>query len=370
MTRTVFDNPMVAHIWAAQRQPHGRSSNGNISFSGSTLYSYATPIARLVRSADGSTVALLDRASYSVTTSRHQQYARSAAGHLTPLSVKYVTARGEGCAPSIPWGLEDWKSAEEIAGLCAADWEVYRIHTANMRALLEAFDASVSDMMGRRPSINTEGTLWESDTVECAHGVLAGLLRPAVEYAETFDLPAPRRNLPEIALMVAQSFAHKLALWNEPKAKAKRDKARARTAAGRTEQEAARHEARQEEARLRMLDAVQRLFKWREGASVPGYLLPHDTTLGAALRVTGEELQTSWGASVPLAHAIRVLRAVEACRAKGEGWKRNGHTLHVGHFQIDSIEPNGDFKAGCHFIKWQEVERVAGALGLLGRVEA
>lgn len=364
MARTVYDNRMVAHVWAAQRQPHGRSSSGNVSFSGPTLYSYATPIARLVRGADGGTVALLDCDSYSVTASKHQQYARRAAGHLPCLSVKYVTARGEGRAPSLPPGLEAWRPANE--GMT----EIDLIHAANMHALLEAFDASVSAMMHRKPSISTDGTYWEADTYVAAYEALLSDFGSVTRYASTFALPVPVRNLLEIAGMIQQSFAVKLAAWNEPKAKAKRDKARARTAAKREEREAVRREEQREVARLRTMQAEDRLKAWLEGASVPGYLLPHDADRGASLRVKGDQLETSWGASVPLSHAIRVLRAVEACRAKGEGWKRNGHTLHVGHFQVDCIQPNGDFAAGCHSIRWQEVERVAGALGLLGGVEA
>lgn len=81
--------------------------------------------------------------------------------------------------------------------------------------------------------------------------------------------------------------------------------------------------------------------------------------------VTGGELQTSRGASVPLTHALRAFRFIKLVRAKGEGWKANGKTVPVGHFRIDQIGPNGDFEAGCHFIQWAEVERLAGALGVM-----
>lgn len=38
--RTVFTNHMVAHVWAQQNQPHGRSGNGQFFFDGPTIYSY------------------------------------------------------------------------------------------------------------------------------------------------------------------------------------------------------------------------------------------------------------------------------------------------------------------------------------------
>lgn len=87
-------------------------------------------------------------------------------------------------------------------------------------------------------------------------------------------------------------------------------------------------------------------------------------TGGALLRVSGGELQTSLGAAVPLSHAVRVFRFVAECRAKGTSWQANGHTLHVGHFTVDRVYPNGDFKAGCHLIEWAESARIAAQLGL------
>lgn len=77
-------------------------------------------------------------------------------------------------------------------------------------------------------------------------------------------------------------------------------------------------------------------------------------------------LQTSQGADVPLAHALKAFRFIKLCRDKGQAWQANGRTVPVGHFRIDRIAANGDFHAGCHFIEWGEVERLAKALGVEG----
>lgn len=77
-------------------------------------------------------------------------------------------------------------------------------------------------------------------------------------------------------------------------------------------------------------------------------------------------LQTSQGAEVPLTHALRAFRFLKLCRDKAQGWQANGRTIPVGHFRVDSIAANGDFRAGCHFIEWSEVSRVAQSLGVLG----
>ena len=80
------------------------------------------------------------------------------------------------------------------------------------------------------------------------------------------------------------------------------------------------------------------------------------------LRVKGDTLETSLGAVVPLAHAINV--AVARCRRTGTEWNRNGRSLPVGQFQVDHIEANGNFHAGCRHIEWSECERVAELAGV------
>jgi hypothetical protein len=69
---------------------------------------------------------------------------------------------------------------------------------------------------------------------------------------------------------------------------------------------------------------------------------------------------------VPLSHAIRVFQFVKLCRERNQEWTRNGKTLRVGHFQVDCIHRDGSFQAGCHFIAWPEIERVARKHDLFG----
>lgn len=89
-----------------------------------------------------------------------------------------------------------------------------------------------------------------------------------------------------------------------------------------------------------------------------------DENGGAMLRIVGDRLETSHGAHVPLADAVKVFRMVKLVKARGQGWTRNGATLPVGYFQVDAIKPSGDFIAGCHKINWPEIERVAKLHGL------
>lgn len=67
-----MNNLEVARAWASQSKPCGRSSNGNFHFSGDTLYSYSTPIAKL-HTVNGKRVALHWAHEYSITTtSKHR----------------------------------------------------------------------------------------------------------------------------------------------------------------------------------------------------------------------------------------------------------------------------------------------------------
>jgi len=125
-----------------------------------------------------------------------------------------------------------------------------------------------------------------------------------------------------------------------------------------------------ENNRLRELERInaakrdeERRQLWLAGERV-GSIRFDAPTGGAALRIVGDELETSHGASVPLAHAIKAFRFVKLCRERGTSWQRNGRTIRVGHFQVDRIESSGDFVAGCHSFTWTEVERVARIAGV------
>ena len=83
--KTVFNNSMLAHVWAQQNQPHGRSDS--MRFEGSVAYSYAQPVAHIIKLADGRNVAIFTSRKWSVTTSQHVSNYRSAASHMTQFMV-------------------------------------------------------------------------------------------------------------------------------------------------------------------------------------------------------------------------------------------------------------------------------------------
>lgn len=131
---------------------------------------------------------------------------------------------------------------------------------------------------------------------------------------------------------------------------------------------------RERKARLaenaeRMAREAEKRAEWLAGSG-SNYGRYSDAEGRALLRVKGDTLETSWGASVPLQHALKAFPLIKLCREKGQAWKRNGHTLRVGHFQIDAIDTEGNFKAGCHNIGWNEVLRIATLLNVFETVAA
>jgi hypothetical protein len=79
------------------------------------------------------------------------------------------------------------------------------------------------------------------------------------------------------------------------------------------------------------------------------------------LTLRGDTVYTSLGAEVPLFH---VKRALVKYHTKARPWVRNGDNIHVGHFQIDRIDENGNVKAGCHYFTASEIQRFAEKWGL------
>ena len=112
-----MNNMDLARIWAAQDRPAGKGHN--LSFSGPVLKSYATAIAQLVVDDGEACGAVLNATKYSLTTSRHQNYARHA---LFRARVPYVELDGipRGEPELIPaHNTKDW-ARNQVRRLLAA----------------------------------------------------------------------------------------------------------------------------------------------------------------------------------------------------------------------------------------------------------
>jgi hypothetical protein len=125
-------------------------------------------------------------------------------------------------------------------------------------------------------------------------------------------------------------------------------------------QKAARDAEEQRKADERLAEAVE---EWKAGGLVSSWVIGRASGIYLRLRGVGE-VETSRGAIFPRADAVKAWRLIGVCRARGQGWERNGHIVRMGSFQLDAIDAEGNVRAGCHQVAFAEAERLARLLGL------
>ena len=313
----VVDARQVAHLWAHQSQDSARSAGhagrGNFYFTGDTIYSYGGhfPIARHVQNKRGEQAVLFTTRRYSVTTSKHLAYAEAA----------------------IPAGVVVF----------------HVIHPGNNmgREALDNYAARFGEALGKAAKSRLFTAMHLDDARGLAEEAEAFCKFFGIRFTPSrFGIPA---DLKGFFAEQAQKQKRAAAL-----AKAKREKS---------------------EAEYQDL-LLENLPRWFAGESCTRLgpagvrfqrevFTPDWSKLGRAyFRPAGDEIETTLGARFPTDHGRRAYRMLRAIRARGESYQANGHTIHVGAFQIDSYDhATGVIKAGCHTVDWAEVERLAGVMG-------
>lgn len=304
----VFDTGEVPHLWAHRTQDEARNRQGNLYFTGDTIYSYGShfPIARHVVNDAGERAVLFTTATYSATTSSHCSGVRSAISSRIP--VFHV--------PNVCHGR--YSGSE----LTADD------HAGNLADYADRIDKHVI----------TSARARSSHAKEWNHEHAIRLRDEASAYCAFFGMLVP--SIPEVPSLDSAALT----------AIRKREAKRAAEKAEQTKRERAEALVRQQEL----------IVKWREG-QYSGCLYDVPTML----RINGDEVVTSRGARFPVSHAKRALGFVRKLRESGQAYVRNGHTIHLGPYTLDRIEQDGTVKAGCHVVSWEEIERIASALDSL-----
>jgi hypothetical protein len=322
--KTVFSNSQVPHVWAQQTQPNGHSQS--MRFEGDTLYSHSTPIGRIVEVrppglTDGGAgqetrVALLTSNTYSVTTSsKHMPAARNAVINLRVFYVPDVQADSE------------------------------QAHAANLAYMLVCYAKEINRLRRKRD-------LWA-----LAYESLEPIQQDARAYAQIFGLPEPTLNAQADAAAIVEFRAAWNARLDTPANVARRTKACEDRAAAR-ERKAEREYAAQ------VARDVERLADFRAGLPLNTSAYMRDANGGAYLRISGDNVQTSLGAHVPVADARRVISLIRAYQSGKCPPPRDGAQYDVGAFHIDTLYTNGDIKAGCHYIQFAEIDAIGRALGV------
>lgn len=320
--KTVVSNAMVAHLWANQSQSSARSHNGNYSFTERTLYSYYTPIAVIYPECR---VALVSAESHSMTT---------AGKHINPIWHSLRSDYKSFRVPLIGASGGRHREGSEVN------------HGANIEYLYEEYQSSV-----RKARRSHDLGEWRRKYLERLQDDLFG-------YAQAFKLAIHTPPIDLAADWAAIQEHH--AKRNTPEAEAKRAKERAK------ERERREVRAKLKEQRL-IAENLEKLEQWRAGHD-PNNGFVYMGSAPVCLRLKpgdAEIIQTSRGAEFPVSHARLAWRVVLMHKTHGNEWRRNGHSIHLGAFAIDRIEPDGTVHAGCHVVRFDEIERMARTLGLI-----
>ena len=302
--KTIFTNDMVAHVWAQQKQSDGRTASGNFYFVNETLYSYGSHfiVAKFVEH-DGKKAILVNTDTYSNSTNKHQAAARSAI-HGTSLTVIY----------------------------CSFLNSIYGgggIHESNKQGWLKQIKQST--ILAAKARLRSDSHMRD----------VANYVKQARTYSSFFKLGwrivEPKLSPKFIA---------------DTKAKQKRDSLRLK-------------KRNHDRAVALIKDKAIASVKWLRGEinSFPSSLRDRTNIL---LRIKGETVETSEGASVPVKDARKLFPLVKLCHDNKKliNTYGDGDNVQVGHFNLRRIEPTGDIQIGCHFIKWAQIERISMSLGL------
>ncbi len=325
--KRVFNSKMTVHVYCQQSQDDGRNGNNTISFRGDTLYSYAARIARIVPAHITGQIMLVTNRDYSVTTRQHiGQAIRAWEGNF--IRVKTLGDRYDN-GPLTP---------EE--------------HESNLSALEEQYRARVERI------IRMVSEPWSS-----YQDMLIDAAQPASDYARAFNLRFTNIDTSADLSRILDNRAKREKRRNQPAVKQRREwKEQAQRA------KQARLEKEREQRRLNaLLDNAEKIVRWRAGEAVTlPYDAQHTENNSAMLRVDkiNERVQTSLGAEVPLHQAGLAYLLVKRCRDANEGWTPlEGQSVKLGHFSLDKVDGDGNIKAGCHYIAWTEIERIAMEMG-------
>lgn len=115
---------------------------------------------------------------------------------------------------------------------------------------------------------------------------------------------------------------------------------------------------RKEQEKIRKAEKIKQqaedLARWKAGEDVRSYF---EVT---ALRIKGDEIETSRGAKIPVDHAVRAWPILKRLFNKGAELSPS-HTLKLGHYTVNRITDKA-LIVGCHTIPFSEVENIAAQL--------
>ena len=298
--RHVYPNHEIPHLWAHQSQDEARNSTGSLYFEGPTIFSY------------GSHFPIARH----VTNSRGEKAVLFTTVNHSVTTTGHCSAVAHAIPPNVPvFHVPHLRSS----------WRELPDHTQNV----ESYVRRISELLGKakRARVNR-------DWLERKALALREQLRGYLAYFDLIDVALPESG--ELDALAAWIKGHE------------------------EEERQRREEAVRIAEQVRRRDQAEQIQRFLAGDPYAS----HIAGVSPMLRVVGDEVETSLGARFPRAHAIRGLAFVRAVRASGREYVSNGHAIHLGNYVIDRIETDGTVHAGCHVVRWEEIERIAPELSV------
>ncbi|MDZ7883029.1 MAG: hypothetical protein U5N53_08990 [Mycobacterium sp.] len=412
--RRVFDNSQCAHVWAQQTQDTGRSQNGNLYFANSTIYSYRSnwPLGVFTQLPDGRRAVVINATSYSNTTAGHLSDVRRAlrgldvvqieterdvasafddAEHITRNDVARDESRARAFAALLDYESDAFRTfAQSLAnprkrvwGVDPSRWDSEASENPDnvLRLRLDALNARHDELMARAALCALDCPV----TVQDAQAAYQSIRDAFGSYYDPDKLAkrekAAKARAKRSALINARKWFEVIRAGGYIPYKSRRRFQEALTTLIETRPESEWRdlfneyqvwriacECNQVEAALNPLAADIRARRqweyrgqpqitaaqWLQGAQ--GAFYQESPTL---VRRVGDELETSRGASCPFKHAVMAFLKSQECRATGTSWHKNGQQIRVGVFSVDSIDEQGNMRAGCHTLKWDAMLALA-----------
>lgn len=282
----------AVHIYANDPYREGRASS--VTFKDGVLFSYNTAISHHVINEKGESAFIVNRQSYSNTTSKQQGQLAYALNHQKTIPLRFISY--------------------DTQSLNANDLSKMR--------LIELYEKEAQRLLIKASKARLKG----DDYRAAAYHTLN-------ELKAYFDFFGIDYDIGDIAMHEA------IAIENDKIAK----------------------ELEKKRTAERIAYQKEALEKWRNGENVNNYF---EIT---ALRLNGENVETTKGAKVPIEHAIKLWPLINRLHEKGETYHANGHSIHLGHYTVNSFEKD-ILTVGCHKIPFSELSAIAEQLNLYKEV--
>jgi hypothetical protein len=347
-TKHVFKTDEIPHLWAHQTQDSARNSRNNLYFSGDTIYSYGShfPIARIVKQGKKTCVLFTTR-SYSVTTSGHISAVRGA----------------------IPPGMTVFKVTNPLDS-----------PSSGLAGYISAIETVAQSARNRKMETTRNQDVQSAEALitECKQFCkFFGLKQPKFPKLPVIDVEKLQRQNDAIKERARTRNERERAHWEDVKAlqKAENDRWNESGFCKHTpkhdankygDRNTCERQTEDEEWAAKSADVIA---AWR--MNDPNARLRNAYNLPSMLRLSADktEVETSLGVRVPVQHAKKALVIVRFFQSRQKEYVRGQRSIHLGHYVVDRITPEGTLHAGCHVIPFSEIERIGVELDQIADVD-